>query len=30
MCKVIQVGQRSYFQWKSGSISDRKIMSWAC
>ncbi|MEZ7500420.1 IS3 family transposase [Flavobacterium sp. Arc3] len=24
MCKVLQVGQRSYFQWKSGSISDRK------
>jgi putative transposase len=24
MCKVLQVGQRSYFQWKSGSILDRK------
>ena len=24
MCKVLQVGQRSYYQWKSGAISDRK------
>jgi hypothetical protein len=24
MCKVVQVGQRSYYQWKSGAISDRK------
>jgi hypothetical protein len=24
MCKVLQVGQRSYYQWKSGSVSDRK------
>ena len=24
MCKVLQVGQRSYCQWKSGSVSDRK------
>ena len=24
MCKVLQVGQRSYYQWKSGSISDKK------
>jgi hypothetical protein len=24
MCKVLQVGQRSYYQWKSQSVSDRK------
>ena len=24
MCKVLQVSQRSYYQWKSGSVSDRK------
>ena len=24
MCKVLQVGQRSYCQWKSQSVSDRK------
>ena len=24
MCKVLQVGQRSYYQWKSGAILDRK------
>ena len=24
MCKVLQVGQRSYYQWKNGSVSDRK------
>jgi putative transposase len=24
MCKVLQVGQRSYYQWKSGSVSDKK------
>jgi hypothetical protein len=24
MCKVFQVGQRSYYQWKSQSVSDRK------
>jgi hypothetical protein len=22
-CKVLQVGQRSYYQWKSQSVSDR-------
>ncbi|WP_426092433.1 IS3 family transposase [Flavobacterium sp. DSR3-2] len=24
MCKVLQVGQRNYYQWKSGAISHRK------
>jgi translation initiation factor IF-3 len=24
MCKVLHVGQRSYYQWKSQSVSDRK------
>lgn len=24
MCKVLQVGSRSYYQWKSQSVSDRK------
>jgi putative transposase len=24
MCKVLPVGQRSYYQWKSQSVSDRK------
>ena len=24
MCKVLQVGQRSYYQWKSGAILDRR------
>jgi putative transposase len=24
MCKVLQVGQRSYYQWKSGTVLDRK------
>nr|WP_246022118.1 IS3 family transposase [Flavobacterium cellulosilyticum] len=24
MCKVLEVGQRSYYQWKSQSVSDRK------
>ena len=24
MCKVLQVGQRSYYQWKSQSVSERK------
>jgi hypothetical protein len=24
MCKSSQVGQRSYYQWKSQSVSDRK------
>ena len=24
MCKILQVGQRSYYQWKNGVISDRK------
>ena len=24
MCNVLQVGQRSYYQWKSGVVSDRK------
>jgi putative transposase len=24
MCKVLQVGQRSYYQWKSGTVSYRK------
>jgi len=27
MCKVLQVGRRSYFQWKSQSVSDRKQMA---
>jgi aspartokinase len=24
MCKVLQVGQKSYYRWKSRSVSDRK------
>ncbi len=24
MCKVLHVGQRSYYQWKSQSVSERK------
>lgn len=24
MCKVLQVGQKSFYQWKSGDVSDRK------
>ena len=24
MCKVLLAGQRSYYQWKSGSVSDKK------
>ena len=24
MCKVLQVGQRSYYQWKNRAIADRK------
>jgi hypothetical protein len=24
MCKIAQVGQRSYYKWKSGSVSERK------
>jgi hypothetical protein len=23
MCKVLQVGQRSYYQWKSQSVSEK-------
>jgi putative transposase len=24
MCKMLKVGQRRYYQWKSQSVSDRK------
>ena len=24
MCKILQVVQRSYYQWKSGAFADRK------
>jgi putative transposase len=24
MCKVLQIGQRSYYQWKSGTVLDIK------
>jgi hypothetical protein len=23
MCKIAQVGQRSYYKWKSGSVSEK-------